>query len=485
MKHKILSLALVLALALGVLGIMPAAAQTVPAYQTSFTTSITYQNVDTADATAVQIYFYPAPDSTTPIIIDRPTLPAGAGTSLFIGNLTNIATGFQGSAIMLADRRLVATLVQVPQSTTVKNRPLSNGFESGSPQILLATVLKNTFAASTIFSIQNTDTEANSITVDFYNTSATKVTTVTYDIAAGASYYIDAGALAALGSSFNGSAVITAERSDNSDGSVVATAMELSTNSTGASAFESVSGGSTTFYMPSALCNAFGGQNSAYAVQNTSLTTSTSVTVTYSNGKAETQSIGPGSKASFVACNAPTMPGGFSGSATVNSTVTDVVAIGKVYGTGLSTAFLGAPNGAPKLALPYVRWSQSQFNTGTNAGNRQRTYLAIQNVGSAPIAAGELTVKYYDKNGSLLATDTLATSTFPLAVGAKVNSNPYFNSSPTMAEFGYYSDGSFGGSAIVECTAPSCEVVAIARVQSFVPADNSYTGEDYNGIAVP
>jgi hypothetical protein len=481
MKHKILSLALVLALALGVLGIMPAAAQTVPAYQTSFTTSITYQNVDTADATAVQIYFYPAPDSTTPIIIDRPTLPAGAGTSLFIGNLTNIATGFRGSAIMLADRRLVATLVQVPQSTTVKNRPLSNGFESGSPQILLATVLKNQFNATTIFSVQNTDTEANSITVDFYNTSATKVTTVTQDIEAGASYYIDAGALAALGSVFNGSAVISAERSDSSDGSIVATAMELSTNSTGASAYESVSGGSTTFYMPSALCNAFGGQNSAYAVQNTSLTTSTSVTVAYSNGKSETQSIGPGSKASFIACNAPTMPGGFSGSATVTSTATDVVAIGKVYGLGLSTAFLGAASGSPKLALPYVRWSQSQYTTGV----RQRTFLAVQNVGSAPIAAGELTVKYYDKNGSLLATDTLATSTFPLAVGAKVNSNPYFNSSSTMAEFGYYSDGSFGGSAIVECTAPSCEIVAIARVQSFVPADNSTVGEDYNGIAVP
>lgn len=475
MKHKILPLFLVLALALGVLGVLPAAAQ---AYNTSFTTSITYQNVDTADATAVQIYFYSAPNNPTPIIIDRPTLPAGAGTSLFIGSLTDINTGFRGSAIMLADRRLVATLVQVPQSTTVKNRPLSNGFESGSPQILLATVLKNQFNYTSIFSVQNTDTEMNSITVDFYNTSAAKVATVTQDIEAGASYYVDTGALGSLGGSFNGSAVITAQRSDNSDGSIVATVMELSTTGTGASAFESVAGGGKTFYMPSALCNAFGGFNSAYAVQNTSLTTSTSVTVQYSNGAHESANIGAGAKYSFLACNATGMPGGFSGSATVTSTVTDVVAIGKVNGLGASTAFLGAASGAPKLALPYIRWSQSQYSTGA----RQRAFIAIQNVGSDTIPANQLSVTYYDKNGNAVATHTFPD---PIAVGAKVNSNPYWSSNAALAEFGYYSDNTFGGSAIVDCAAPSCEVVAIARIQSQVPATGETVGEDYNGIVIP
>jgi len=34
--------------------------------------------------------------------------------------------------------------------------------------------------------------------------------------------------------------------------------------------------------MPSALCNAFGGQNSAYAIQNTSTTNIAHVVVTYS-----------------------------------------------------------------------------------------------------------------------------------------------------------------------------------------------------------
>jgi hypothetical protein len=475
MKHKLFTLLLVLAIAVGVVGVAPAFAQS---YTTSFTTSITYQNVDTLDAEAVQIYFYASPDSVDPIIITRPTLPAGAGTSLFIGQVTEISAGFRGSAIMLADRRLVATLVQLPQSTTVKNRPLSNGFETGAPQILLATVLKNQFNQTSIFSVQNTDTEANNINIKFYDTTATLRGEINQAVEAGASYYVDAGQVAALGTQFNGSAVISATRvSDGSDGNIVATVMELSTTGTSASAFESVTGGSTTFYMPSALCNAFGGQNSAYAVQNTSLTDDANVTVTYSNARSESKLIGPGAKYSFVACAASGMPGGFSGSATITSDV-PVVAIGKVFGLGLSTAFLGADSGDARAALPYVRWSQTQYTTG----QRQRTSLAIQNVGAASIPGGSLSVTYYDKNGTALATHTFSD---PIAVGAKVNSNPYFSSNPALAEFGYYADGTFGGSAIVSCTSTACEIVAIARVSSIVTLDNSIVAEDYNGIGIP
>jgi hypothetical protein len=478
MKFKFLALLVVLALALGALGIAPAMAQ---AYTTSFTTSITYQNVDTLQADNVQIYFYPDVSSTSPIIINRDPLPAGAGTSVFIGSdAVGLDPGFQGSAIMLADRRLVATLVQVPQSDTVKNRPLSNGFESGSPQILLATVLKNNFDQNSIFSVQNTDTEANTITIEFYDLSATLVDSITQTIEDGASFYVDAGAMTGLGTSFNGSAIVTAERGDGSDGSIVATVMELNIAGTGASAFESVTGGGPLYYMPSALCDAFGGQRSAYAVQNTSLTNPTDVTVTYTGNTGtftHTQTIQPGAKQSFGACNAPGMTTGFTGSAVVESTSTDVVAIGKVFGTGLSTAFVGAEGGGSELALPYVRWSESQYDTG----QRQRTFIAIQNVGSVDIGANELLVNYVDRDGNVVATHTIDTAT---VVGAKQNSRPTFPGAPAaMDEFGYYTDG-FGGSATVVCTTPGCEIVAIARVQSAVPATASAVGEDYNGIIV-
>lgn len=474
MKLKLFSILTILAIA--VAGIAtPAVAQ---AYNTSFTTSITYQNVDSSATTLLQIHFYASPTTTTPITITQPNLAAGAGTSVYLGSLDEIAGNFRGSAVMTSDRLLVATLVQVPQSTVVKNRPLSNGFFNGAPQVLIATVLKNTFNTNSVFSIQNTDSELNNVTVEFYNTSAALVHTMTAALQPGASTQVDAGTIAALGASFNGSVVVSAERAGGADGNIVATSLELSTNATAASAFEGVSGGAERVYMASALCNAFGGYNSSYAVQNTDLGTATSVTVQYSNGTSQTQSIGPGAKQSFVACNASGMPNGFSGSATITSTATDIVAIGKVYGLGVSSAFLGDFTGAPKLALPYVRWSETQYESGA----RQRAYIAIQNVGSASIPANALRILYKDKNGTTVVTHTFTES---IAVGAKVNSTPYITSNAAAAEFGYYTDGTFGGSAVVECTAADCAVVAVVRVQSRVPAFSQTVGEDYNGIPVP
>jgi hypothetical protein len=164
-------------------------------------------------------------------------------------------------------------------------------------------------------------------------------------------------------------------------------------------------------------------------------------------------------------------PAGFSGSATIVSTGAPIVAIGKVSGAGITSAFLGATRGVAKLALPYVRWTTSQF---VNNG-RQRTFLAIQNIG-APVAAGQaITVRYVGKDGEVFGTHTIPG---PIATGQKVNSNPS-NIGAAGNEFGYYTNGQFGGSAIVEGPAGS-QLVAVARVQS--KTTSSSVAEDYNGI---
>jgi hypothetical protein len=437
------------------------------AYTTSFTTSITYQNVG-ADTATVSVLFYETPSDTSPIEIPQPDLAAGAGTSLFIGNLTDISSGFQGSAIMQSNQPLLATLVQIPQnSTTVLNRPLSNGFSDGGDTALIATVLKNTFDANTMFSVQNIDSVAEDFTIKFFDTSANNVHTITQNnVQPGAAFYVDAGQEAGLGASFNGSVVATA------NGKIVASAMELHIVGPEAYAFEGVGSGATTFYMPSALCDAFGGQNSFYAVQNTDLSNSTNVTVNYSNGKTDTKAIGPGAKASFAACNASGMPTGFSGSATVESDATPIIAIGKVQGTGLSTAFVGQSSGTSKVALPYVRWAT---DTDWNAKTGQRVFIAIQNIGSSDLAAGDVVVHYIDRNGTELATDILAA----IPVGGKVNSNA---NKAGLAEFGYYHPG-FGGGAIVEGPAGS-QLAVIARVQTSLTPSTA-VAEDYNGMAAP
>ena len=455
------------------------------AYNTNFITSITYQNVGTATAN-ITFTFYPT--SGSPITFSR-TLAASAGASLNVGQASELS-GFsgQGSAVISSDQPIVATIVQIPQSTSVRNRPLSNGFGSndGSNNVLIATVLKNTFNQITKFSIQNADSTSVSVTLRFFPVGQpTPIYTDTFSLSVGMARFFDAGTISQLGSSFNGSATIQAS------GKVVATAIEASTNSPKVSAFEGVAQGSNTIYMPSALCN-FGGtaQSTAYAVQNTSTSNSATVTVTYkdlNNNTVATQTatIPAGAKQSFLTCDV--ISGSFNGSATITSTGAPIVAIGKVFSGSLSypalgTAFVGASAGASKLAAPYVRWTETRFDT--NAGNRQRAYIAIQNVGTGP--SGPITVKYYDLNGTLIGTHTRNS----IDPGQKTNSNP---KDATLAagqtpdklnEFGYF-DGRFGGSATIECANSGCQIVAVVRIasaNSANPAD--IVAEDYNGIPI-
>ncbi|MEM4203244.1 MAG: hypothetical protein QXS54_04160 [Candidatus Methanomethylicaceae archaeon] len=438
------------------------------AYSTSFTTSITYQNVGSGSANIV-VSFYASPDTTTPIQVSLPALAQGASSSLHVGTLSSVPNNFRGSAVMSSDQPLVATMVQLPQGASpgTRNRPLSNGFSTGGNTVLIATVLKNYYNTNTIFSVQNIGNTAANLTFRFYNTSATEVYSFTQTVQPGAAYYVDAGQLAGLGSSFNGSAVV------ESSGTIAGSVLELSTTGSGASSFEGVSAGATKVYMPSALCNAFGA-NTSYAVQNTSLTSSAIVTVTYSNGSVHTQSIGPGAKKSFVACDAPGMSAGFSGSAVIESNGVPIVAIGKAYGSGLSTAFVGATGGASKIALPYVRWAN---DTNWANGTQQRVFLTIQNVGTTDLPAGAVTVRYIDKNGNQVGT----THSLPaIPAGGKANSNA---TNAGLSEFGVYPDGTFGGGAIVEGP-PGSQLAVVARVSTQI-APGLFASEDYSGIPVP
>ncbi len=449
------------------------------AYETSFVTSITYQNVDTSATTNLRIYFYDSPLDTTPIEIVRPNLNPNASSSIFIGSLSEISPGFRGTAVLASDKRMIATLVQVPQgSVDVKNRPLSNGFASGSANSLLATVVKNVFAAQTytVFSVQNAGTAATPVAIKFYNTANPPVLvhTINVTLQPGAGYFVDTGTVSALGSSFNGSVVI-----ESTSGSIISSAMELDSNGIGANAFEGVGAGATTFYMPSALCNYLVSgvpTNTYYAIQNTSLTQSTNVTVTYSNGATQstTTPIGPGGKFSFTTCNATGMTSNWQGSAKVVSTTTPIIAVGKARGAGLSTAYVGFTTGASKIGLPYVRWSETQFFTGA----RQRTNIAIQNIGTTTIT-GDILVKYIDPNGNIVGTHTITADVPP---EGKVNSNPMY-ATPQLPEFGYFPTGT-GGGVIIEGPSGS-QLAAIARVNSYVVSRNERAGEDYNGVGIP
>jgi hypothetical protein len=467
------------------------------AYGTSFATSITYQNVGTAQAT-VQFQFYNE-NTATPVTVQR-TIAANAGSSLFVGGLSGseaLPAAFKGSAVMSADQPVVATLVQIaqPLSSPVKNRPLSNGFSSATSNVRLATVLKNKFHYNSIFSIQNAETNsAIDITVSLFNADnvgAQPITIQQSNIPIGAAKYFDMFTLPELNAvaEFNGSATVQAFRTGTSTpANIVGSSMEQQNDGLGTYAFEGVSSGSTEIYVATALCDVFAFlARTSYAVQNVHDTVDANVTVSYVGINnttkdpvtgSETRTIAPGTKFSFLACNA--VPADFTGAAKITSNV-EIVAIAKAFGTGFSTAWLGESQGSAKLALPYVRYSgDPEFASS----KYQRAFLAVQNVGDTTVSGA--VIEYRDKNGTLLGTHALP----DIAPGAKANSTaiaatPASGVDPNfLLYFGNPEanpGGGFGGAAIITGPAGS-ELIGIVRVQT---ADSEGSkSEDANAIPI-
>ena len=463
------------------------------AYGTPFATSITYLNVGTAKA-QVQFNFYN--ETTASAVQVNREIEANAGSSLFVGGLTGAETlpsGFKGSAVLSANQPIVATLVQIAQpsaTSLVKNRPLSNGFSSASDTVLLATVLKNKFNFTSVFSIQNAEaSSAVDMTLTFFDAdtpSNPPIVVTQNNVPVGAAKYFDMGKLSQITAGvFNGSATVTAVRTGTTTpANIVGSSIEQQTNGLGTYAFEGVTGGSPKVFVATALCQIFGVTGTSYAIQNVDDATDANVNVTFKGTisgnpvtKTASQTIAPGAKASFQAC--ATVDPNFTGAATIESNV-PIVVIAKVFG-GLGTAWLGEPQGSAKLALPYVRYSD---DANFDAGKYQRAFIAIQNVSDTTV--NNVTVDYVDKNGTVLGTHTIAS----IAAGAKANSNATLATpvapatATTLLTFGNPESnpgGGFGGGAIVQATGG--ELIAVVRVQSKL-TDGTQVAEDYNGIAV-
>lgn len=500
-KISIVIFVIMLALSSFNVGSVQASARTL-----DWVVSITYQNVGSAESPVTMSFYQEG--SATPVIYDAGTLAAGAAASLFIGRVDDISAGFIGNAVVSSSQPLVATVVQFHQNATgetVKMRMLSNGLSAadGSHQYLLATALGNSFSRTTIFSVQNLETEEITATFNFYNvTDGALLSSIDYDIPASSSKYIETDVIADTGlpsSVFNGSVVVSAVKKSDSTtpANIVAAASELYTDRNVGANFEGVPLGqaSDTLFIPSALCKKFG-LDTFYAVQNASLTDSANITVTYYNpdGSLKTTdgpyTIGPGQKKSIRTCNPSSGVDmtDFTGSAiiTASDTTSTVVALGKAQASlpvdpafaDVFTIFNAQPAGSSKIALPFVRWANDiHFYAATNYGSYQRSFIAIQNLEST---SAKVNVKYIDKAGTVVQTHILT-----IPANSKMNSSPSSAGALGLAgmvagEFGYYTDGSFGGGVIIEAHSdnPTAKFIAVNRVQ------HPGAGEDYNGISI-
>ena len=166
MRKKLVVLVVTAAMLIVMSGIV--AAQTETGYGTVFTSAITGLNLGTGTAT-INYQFYDE-GATEAEKTETLTVNAGAGNSLFLGNV-NLDSDFKGAVVISSDQSVVATAVQIPQPPNgpVRNRPLYNGFRSGSTTSQIATILMYQFNTHTIFAVQNADSKAIDIKVSFYN----------------------------------------------------------------------------------------------------------------------------------------------------------------------------------------------------------------------------------------------------------------------------------------------------------------------------
>jgi hypothetical protein len=298
--------------------------------------------------------------------------------------------------------------------------------------------------------------------------------------------------------SFNGSAIITAvEKGTTTSSDVVASAGEYYTDRPVATAYEGVplAAAASKLYLATALCERFG-LDTFYAVQNASLTDSATIQVTYTNTDGSTKTtdgpypIGPGQKKSIRTCDPSSGADmtNFTGAAVIDvvSGNAPIVAIAKAQNSqnagsaataDVLTAFLGQAQGYSKLALPFVRWaSDADYNSPSNNGGKQRTFIAVQNLENSQI---KVNANYNDKDGQTVKTVELTIPANSKGNTNASNAGALGQNGMSPDSFGYYPSG-FGGGVILEAHPdnPNAKFIAVSRVQ------NPGAGEDYNGIPV-
>jgi hypothetical protein len=106
------------------------------AYEATWASSIAYQNIGTATAT-VYIAFYDSPSDTSPDTYSAGTIAQNAGKVIIVGDL--VTGTFRGSAVLSADQPMAAVILQVASDTSIRVRPVSNGFTSGATTTIIPT----------------------------------------------------------------------------------------------------------------------------------------------------------------------------------------------------------------------------------------------------------------------------------------------------------------------------------------------------------
>jgi len=326
---------------------------------------------------------------------------------------------------------------------------------------LIASAGASTQAFTGSLSYQNPNSSLANVVVSFYaQSSGTVVASVPITVPAHGSGTLSFGGVSGLGTSFAGSAVLSADQYMSTDVIEVATTTGYDRAIyAGASSDDA----GTILYMPLISQNAFA-QLTTFSVQNAD-SAPVNVRVQYINRDtgqvSKTVNIAAlpvGSSKYLKSDAAPaSLPAGFTGSAVVTATGKIVASANNAFIVlNKIAAYEGFNAGASKVFLP-----SAQCNY---AAGLQTTFFAIQNTSLA--ATTNVTVTYYNTAGAQMVTQTV---NIPITGGKKYNTNPCLGGMPN----------GFLGSAVVQATGPA--VVALVNTSTSAPSAALYN-TIYDGI---
>lgn len=420
----------------------------------SYAVGVQIKNLDNNTAAIVTVAYYNESDGSLENTLDV-TIPAG--DSFTMATLDGVSEGFDGSAVVSADREIAAIANVFANGFSGMGASYS-AFSGGASAASLPLVMRDHFGFNTWFKVQNTSGNTETTVTVTYNNGATETAT----IKPGAAKTFDQATNTALtdpdpnsAAGFVGSATISASDS----GTIVATLLQQGpTTLLGYDSFSDANA-STNPVMPLVNTNNFG-FITGIQIQNTG-TQASDVTVSYTASLAgsnctETKSVAAGESTTFALGAFSASESGencadgetFVGSASVtdNSTSQPLVAIVNQLNVssskGASYGGFNPSSGTSTVVLPLIMDRNfgyftgfSIVNVGGSAADITCTYTGSSVTSSGTVAAGEpLTVV----NGDTIADGYVGAATCTATGGSLVGIVNELNSGASSDSFLVY-----------------------------------------------
>jgi hypothetical protein len=340
------------------------------------------------------------------------SLSANGSTVIDVGSVGLASSSWQGSAVVQSSSELgVQVGLYVNNST---DRELYSGFKDGSTEVFLPAAVCQAFDQTNTLAVQNVEGTDATFTIAFKSsTGGSSPTTPSINVKAYSTTFVNP--CDYVETNWLGSATFS------SSNRLAVVNHQPYITQVKAIAYEGALQGYNKIFFPTALQSIYDVEfTSFYAVQNVGdSATNVTLTVYDTNGVPTgtvTQLLNPLEKVSWQPKDADA-PNNFLGSAVAQAGTGGLIAgitnigtfeveSGCPSGSGQTNAITQPGEGAAYVSVPWVENSS------------WASFLAVQNLGTA--ASGNVTVSYYNGDGSLAAVESLGS----ISAGAKGNSNP-------------------------------------------------------------